>query len=87
VSVEREIWVWARRSSDTDMTTSPGETRPCAARRRSLQPAHVAADLRLGEPEPQRGPPEVPLLGDGHERPQVLELDIIHAPREWSHAE
>jgi hypothetical protein len=40
---------------------------------RALQVTDVAADLRLGKPQRQRRPPEMELLGDGDERPQVMQ--------------
>ena len=49
VSVEREIWVWARRSSVTAITTWPGADVAVAARSTSTT---IAADQAGREHEP-----------------------------------
>jgi hypothetical protein len=42
----------------------------------ALEVGHVTAHLRLGQTEPQGGVAEVQLLGDGDERPQLLEVGL-----------
>ena len=46
VSVEREIWFWARRRSETAITTWPGLTWPCVARstRTTIAPTRPTAN-------------------------------------------
>ncbi len=50
VSVEREIWVWARRSSVTAITTEPGLTWPCAARSTSTTMAATSPAAKTSHP-------------------------------------
>ena len=50
MSVEREIWVWARRISETAITTWPGLTWPWAARSTSTTIAATTPAANTSQP-------------------------------------
>ena len=54
MSVEREIWVWARRSSVTAITTWPGLTWPSAARSTSTTIAATTPTANTTQPRPSQ---------------------------------
>jgi hypothetical protein len=50
-----------------------------------FQVADLPTQRGLGQVEPGGGPPEVELLGHGHERAQVPHLDRVRGLREREH--